>query len=212
MQADDAAAIDQALMLEVKQGSTEAFAELVARHNAGLINFFYRSLRDRQLAEDFAQEVLVRLFRAAESYSPEAKFTTFLYRIAKNYLIDHFRSQSIRPHPLSLDGATGAGEDGPGGEPTRLVDVLPGKGRAPESPLESLELGELIMDAIDQLPLEHRMVFLMSEVEEMRYQDIAEALEIPVGTVKSRMHTAYHRLRELLKELGPYLDEIEEES
>ncbi len=191
---------DVELMLAVKDGSTDAFAELVSRHRERLINFFYRSLWDRSLSEDFAQEVFLRVYRAADHYEPTAKFTTFLYRVAKHILIDHYRSTGSQPHSISLyAGASATGSD----EDSRLLDRLEGASESPDAGLLATEVERTIMQAVEQLPIEQRMVFVMSEIDGMKYQDIAEALDIPVGTVKSRMHTAFNRLRDLLKDLAP---------
>lgn len=197
---------DVELMLAVKDGSTDAFTELVARHHGRLINFFFRSLWDRSLCEDLAQEVFLRVYRAADHYEPSAKFTTFLYRVAKNILIDHFRSTGNQPTVMSLFGGGSSGGTDTGDDAAQLVDCIESETVSPDAGLVATELEALIMQAVEQLSLEHRMVFVMSEIDGMKYQDIAEALEIPVGTVKSRMHTAFSRLRDLLKDLAPYAE------
>ncbi|MGE0434149.1 MAG: RNA polymerase sigma factor [Planctomycetota bacterium] len=191
---------DVDLMLAVRDGNTDAFAWIVARHHDRLVRFFWRNMSDRSLAEDFTQEVLIKLYRAAERYTPQARFTTFLYRIATNYLIDHYRSAAVRPTSLSLYGGAPGDPDGE----SRLVDNLESRPSAPEEGMLRSEMEERIQRAVAQLPSEQRLVFTMSEIDGMKYQDIAEALDIPLGTVKSRMHTAFQRLRDLLRDLAPW--------
>lgn len=186
---------DVELMLKVKTGNRSAFEQLVSRHERSLINFFYRQLWDRHRAEDFAQEVFIRIYRSAPNYTPQAKFTTFLFRVAKNLLIDHRRAESVRPNEISVDAAIGGATSDDG---QRLLDTLPGRSQKPARPLESTELRSVIMTALDQLPPDQRDVFLLAEFEEMKYQDIADVLGIPLGTVKSRMHAATLRLKDLL--------------
>jgi RNA polymerase sigma-70 factor, ECF subfamily len=189
---------DLELMRRFQGGDVDAFTELYERHLRGLLNFFFRLCWDRALAEDFAQEVLLRVFKSAKKWEPNAKFTTFLYRIARNYWIDHCRLLSTQNENVSLQTRVG-GEDGT----ATLIDKLPDDIRPPDDDLDRRELYGAIMGALNQLPEEQRMVFVLSEIEELRYQEIAEIMEIPLGTVKSRMHTAIGKLQELLGDYRP---------
>ncbi|MCC6466615.1 MAG: sigma-70 family RNA polymerase sigma factor [Planctomycetes bacterium] len=189
---------DLELMRRFQSGDVDAFTELYETHLRGLLNFFFRLCWDRSLAEDFAQEVLLRVYKSGRNWEPNAKFTTFLYRIARNYWIDHCRLLSTQKENVSLNATTGDSESG-----SRLVDRLPDDIRPPESDIERRELYDSIMAALNQLPEEQRMVFVLSEIEELRYHEIAEIMDIPVGTVKSRMHTAIAKLQEMLGEYKP---------
>ena len=189
---------DLDLMRRFQAGDVDAFTQLYELHLRGLLNFFFRLCWDSNLAEDFAQEVLLRVFKSAKHWEPNAKFTTFLYRVARNFWIDHCRLLSTQKEKVSLDAST-SGDEGE----SRLIDRLPDDIRPPEDDLDRRELYGAIMKALEQLPEEQRMVFVLSEIEEMKYQEIAEVMEVPVGTIKSRMHTAVAKLQELLGDYKP---------
>lgn len=188
---------DLELMRRFQAGDADAFTQLYERHLRGLLNFFFRLCWDASLSEDFAQEVLLRVYKSAKQWEPNAKFTTFLYRIARNFWIDHCRLLSTQKEKVSLNA-----QASPDGD-VSLIDRLPDDIRPPEDDLDRRELYNAIMKALEQLPEEQRMVFVLSEIEEMKYQEIAEVMEIPVGTVKSRMHTAVTKLQELLGDYKP---------
>ena len=181
---------DAELMLAFKRGDRSAFDSLVRRHQGGLMNYFFRRLWNRQTAEDLTQEVLVRLFTHVDGYQATAKFTTYLYRIARNCCIDHFRRTKHTRRVGSLDAENVEGQS--------LADALAVVADGPAEELSKKELVERVIGAISSLDEGHREVLVMSEVEGMRYVDISEALGIPVGTVKSRMFNAMKRLREKL--------------
>ena len=188
---------DLELMRRFQAGDADAFTQLYERHLRGLLNFFFRLCWDASMAEDFAQEVLLRVYKSGKHWEPNAKFTTFLYRIARNFWIDHCRLLSTQKEKVSLNAQpTGDGE-------TSLIDRLPDDIKPPEDDLDRRELYGAIMKALEQLPEEQRMVFVLSEIEEMKYQEIAEVMDVPVGTIKSRMHTAVAKLQELLGDYKP---------
>lgn len=194
---------DLELMRRFQAGDVDAFTELYEAHLRGLLNFFFRLCWDRSLAEDFAQEVLLRIYKSASKWEPNAKFTTYLYRIARNYWIDHCRLLSTQKENVSLDAKFGSSDDS-----GSLIDRLPDDIRPPEHDLDRRELYGAIMKALEQLPDEQRMVFVLSEIEELKYNEIAEIMEIPLGTVKSRMHTAIGKLQELLGDYKPIQAEL----
>ena len=188
---------DLELMRRFQAGDADAFTQLYERHLRGLLNFFFRLCWDASMAEDFAQEVLLRVYKSAKQWEPNAKFTTFLYRIARNFWIDHCRLLSTQKEKVSLNAQTaGDGE-------VSLIDRLPDDIKPPEDDLDRRELYGAIMKALEQLPEEQRMVFVLSAIEEMKYQEIAEVMDVPVGTIKSRMHTAVAKLQELLGDYKP---------
>jgi len=174
-------------------GDDEAFRHLVERHQRPLMNFFWRRCFDRQMAQDCTQEVFLRLVKHRGRWKPQAKFTTYMYRIAENLWIDRYRSKKAAPPMMSLQIPAGDG----GGE---LGGVLPGRSRLPEDGAADSELAIKIKIALETLTEEQRSVFLLAETKGLKYADIGEALGIPVGTVKSRMHAAIHKLRSHLEE------------
>jgi len=183
---------DAALLLALKNGEFAAFSELVDRHQRSLINFFYHLCWDRQAAEDCAQEVFLRVYSHLDRYEPQAKFTTFLFRIARNLWIDRLRTVAVHGKQASLDSRT------EGGDGRSLGERVPSASLSPVEILAKEEQQAALERAIDQLPEEQKSVVILSEIQGLRYQDIGEILDIPVGTVKSRMHTAMERLKELL--------------
>jgi RNA polymerase sigma-70 factor (ECF subfamily) len=188
---------DSELMVRFRDGDEDAFRTLAQRFQRPLVNFFYRLCWDRFTAEDYAQEVFARIVKARARYRPQAKFSTWLFRIAKNYWIDRYRERKNAPltgslsHPIRDDG----------GRPVTLEDTVEGDSPKPEQEARRREIREALSAAVERLSEEQRLVFVLSENQGMKYADIAEILEIPVGTVKSRMHSAVRRLRELLKDV-----------
>ena len=189
--------LDSELMERFRDGDDDAFPLIVQRFQRPLVNFFYRLTWDRFTSEDYAQEVFVRLIRHRKSYQRKAKFSTYLFRIAKNYWIDRYRERVKAPKMTSLNLTVGTGE----GRGLSLGDMVEGKVPAPAEELNRKEIGERLKDAVSRLPEEQRLVFVLAENQGLKYAEISEVMEIPVGTVKSRMHAAMRRLRELLKDV-----------
>lgn len=185
---------DRELMLEARAGSREAFTALVARWEARLLTFFFRQGGDRDLAEDCAQEVFVRLYKARDRYTPEASFATFLFTIARHYWIDVTRARRVRPD-LRRTGARDARDDGDGEEAVnRVADAMPAP---PASAMHADELLQL-RAALAKLPETLRDVVQLGVIEGLPYAEVATLLSIPIGTVKSRVHAAVGALRTLL--------------
>jgi RNA polymerase sigma-70 factor (ECF subfamily) len=187
------------LMLRVKAGEEGAFTRLVARFLRPLVSFFHRLGADASIAEDCAQEVFVKVYRTRATYEVRAKFSTYLFSIARHHWIDVVRHRAAGPSTVSSD-APAAGEGGD--EPGRLSDRLEGRGEAPESGVSGTELARALRAAVEALPAEQREVFALTQVEGLRYEEIALILRVPVGTVKSRMHTAVRTLRARLARDG----------
>ncbi len=188
---------DAALLAALKAGDFAAFTAIVDRHQRSLINFFHHLCWDRQTAEDCAQEVFLRVYSHLDTYEPQAKFTTFLFRIARNLWIDRVRSAAVHGRPASLDARADGGEGRSLGE--RVASTSP----EPSEILAREEQQAALRRAIDQLPEEQKAVVILGEIEGMKYQDIGAILDVPVGTVKSRMHTAMERLKDLLSVAEP---------
>jgi len=181
---------DVELMLEFKAGESSAFDKLVKRHEVGLINYFYRMLWDRASAEDLTQEVFIKVYTHAQDYEPRAKFSTYVYRIARNSWIDHLRRNKHRRKNLSLDAELD--------DDFNLYDSITVQEDSPIDVARKHEFVEHLIEAIDSLPEQQKSCFVLSEIRNMSYAEVAETLEIPVGTVKSRMHNALKKLRNTL--------------
>ncbi len=178
-------------MVAYQGGDTEAFRELYDRHAHALINFFYKMTYDRAMSEVLTQEAFIRLIRFRDRYRPEATFRTFMYRVAKNLWIDQYRSKKNAPRVISADRRLAEGG-------ATVGDLLESADTSQSERAEHKEAAALIHEALEQLPEGQRMVFLLAESEGLKYREISEILDIPVGTIKSRMNAAVHRLRGLL--------------
>lgn len=184
---------DSDLLVRLRGGDAAAFDEIVERYERRLIGYFFGLAGDRQAAEDCAQEVLVRIYRARETYEPDASLATFVFRVARNYWIDVYRSRRARPPERSLD------QPAPGeSEGETLGDRMEGAAVAPEDPLVKHEDLERLQVALQRLPEIQRSVLALAGGQNLRYEEIAGILGIPVGTVKSRVHAAVQNLRKLM--------------
>lgn len=183
---------DIAIMERIRDDDREAVVELVRRFQNELVGFFYHQCFDSLLAEELTQDVFVNVYKSRARYQATAKVRTFLYRIAHNLWIDHLRRN--RHHLVSLDAEYG-------GSNLRLVDVLdaPSDTRADAGHDDLLR--RRIQQAVALLPEGQREVFVMANHQGMKYQEIAQILGIPEGTVKSRMHNAVRHLRDELADL-----------
>ncbi len=190
---------DEALMIRFQQGDRAAFAVLVKKHKSPLFNFALRQIRLRSTAEDVVQETFVRVVQNAADFKHEARFTTWLYTIARNLCIDHLRKGALRKHP-SLDSKAGSQDDaGPTlGEQT--ADVRANV----ERDATAGELRVRIASAVETLPDDQREVFLMREVANLPFKEIADITGVPENTVKSRMRYALERLQAALSEYEEY--------
>jgi RNA polymerase sigma-70 factor (ECF subfamily) len=188
---------DEALMARYQQGDVAAFAELVARHEKRLWNFVRRFVADSATAEDLLQEVFLRVVRNAAEWQPSAKFTTWLYTIARNLCTDNARRGVFRKVD-SLDETPGASRDESG--PHRIDKVASPDANAEKAAMDR-EIATRVDQAVATLPVEQREVFLMREVMDMSFAEIATATKTSEPTVKSRMRYALERLRGALEEL-----------
>jgi RNA polymerase sigma-70 factor (ECF subfamily) len=190
---------DETLMLRYQQGERAAFAMLVRRHQGPLYNFALRQVRIAQVAEDVVQETFVRVVQNAVEFKHEARFTTWVYTITRNLCIDYLRKRALRKHP-SLDEPRGTeGSEGP-----TLGEQTADPRASVEREATGTELKERIARAVDTLPDEQREVFLMRELANLPFKEIAEITGVPENTVKSRMRYALERLQEALAEYEDY--------
>ena len=184
---------DEALMVRFQRGDRAAFASLVRRHQKPLYNFALRHLRIQALAEDVVQDAFVRVVQNAAEFKHEARFTTWLYTITRNLCIDQLRKRALRKHP-SLD----QGKPGDEGEGPTLGEQTADARASVEREATGSELKERIARAVEALPDEQREVFLMREVANLPFKEIAEITGVPENTVKSRMRYALERLQQAL--------------
>jgi RNA polymerase sigma-70 factor (ECF subfamily) len=183
---------DEQLLARLKAGETEAFDLLFQKYGPPLLNFINRIVGDRDRAEDLLQETFLRVLRHLAHYRPEARFSTWIYRIATNLCYNELRTR--RRHRLvSIDGGGGAA----------IESTLSGSGRKSDDPHASVVLDEEVRqveEAIRSLPENERIVLVLRFYDEHSYAEIAEILACPVGTVKSRLHAAVRRLRQAVRE------------
>ena len=194
--AELAARSDQEIVALARAGEESAYRELIRRYERPLFSLLYRMVRDRELAEDLAQETFVKALNAIESYRPEFKFSSWIFKIANNAAIDHLRRREL--DTLSLEGS-------PHAETPEAVEATALQiGDRQESPLDTVEARELggqIEQAIGQLRPEYRSCILLRHVEGRAYEEIAEILNLPLGTVKTYIHRARNELRQALAHL-----------
>ncbi len=188
---------DEDLMVLYQKGEVRAFEILLVRHRKPLYNFILRYLGDKETAEDLLQEAFMRVIKGAEAYKRQAKFTTWLYTIARNLCVDQTRRRKHRKH-ASLDAPLDASE-----ESGSLLDVIPSKEMASDRKSVNKQLHETMQRAIAGPSEEQREVFLMREFLDMPFKQIADVVGVPENTVKSRMRYALDKLR---LELDEYKD------
>src|SRR6266478_3206201 len=182
---------DVQLMLDVKAGDEQSFALLLQRYRTPLVNFLYRMVRNREQAEDLAQEVFIRVYRARADYVPSAKFTTWLFRIATNLALNSLRDTRHQRMEISLDAPVSAdAEDGD----ERTLDVAD-KPPDIEQHLVEETRKAMIKHAIDKLPEKQRAAVLLHKYQELDYGEIAKILSCSESALKSLLFRAYEALR-----------------
>jgi RNA polymerase sigma-70 factor (ECF subfamily) len=187
---------DEQLMYAYREGNPLAFELLLARHERKVWNFLRRSVGDPTLAEDLLQEVFLRVIKAHAEWKGEAKFTTWVYAIARNLCIDHSR-RAVHRDARSLDAPTRPDDE----SSSTLHDHLASRDRDAEGLTSDAEVRTRVDAAVAALPEDQREVFLLREVMDMPFAEIARVVGAPEPTVKSRMRYALERLREALEDL-----------
>ena len=179
---------DVQLMLDVKAGDDASFDFLLQKYRTPLVNFLFRMVRDQATAEDLAQEVFLRVYRARKQYSPSAKFTTWMFRIATNLALNSVRDNRYRKMETSIDAPQSNEEE-------RVTRDL----RAPEMRIDEHLLEQTrvsaIRRAVESLPEKQRVAVLLHKYEEMDYSEIARILECSESALKSLLFRAYETLR-----------------
>ena len=176
---------DAELMLRVREGDESSFAILLNKHRGPVIHFLYRMIQNQPVAEELAQEVFLRVYRARESYEPTAKFTTWLFRIANHLALNWIRDGKHERSQTRIDGDSGEGTS------FQLPDRRP---TTEEAMLREARLAE-VRRAIQGLPGKQRSAVLMHKYREMEYTQIAQVLECSESAVKSLLFRAYETLR-----------------
>ena len=183
---------DEELMLRVQSGDTDCYDVLVERYKVRLFNYLLRLTSNRDDAEEIAQEAFVKAYIHAEKYKTIAKFSTWLYTIATNLVRNRVRSRSRAPMLISL-WTRGWGD----GEEERQIEV-PDAQRSPEEAINDRELSDLINSAIQKIPEKYRESFVLREINELSYEEIAAVTGLKLGTVRSRINRARNYFRQVV--------------
>lgn len=187
---------DQEVVALARRGKDRAYRELIRRYERPVFSLVFRMVRNREQAEDLTQETFIKVLNAIESYRPEFKFSSWVFKIANNAAIDHLRRREL--DTLSLDGSPHAST------PEAIEATALQISDHQESPLEYVEATELggeIETVIAGLRPEYRTCILLRHVEGRSYEEIAEILSLPLGTVKTYIHRARNELRIALAHL-----------
>lgn len=190
---------DEELVRRAQHGDESAFAVLIGRYDRKIINHIYAMLRDYDRALDLAQETFLRLLTRVNAYSETARFSTWLYRIGTNLAIDEIRRRKrwrMIPFLTRPDGGQIEFPSDPGG--------------SPDAPLLEDERRRLVREAVASLPPHYRGAVVLKDLQDLPYEEVAEILEVPVGTVKSRVNRARSLLKDALEpvlEAGPPQDD-----
>jgi RNA polymerase sigma-70 factor (ECF subfamily) len=183
------------LIRKLRERDEKAFREIVERYGDTVYNLTYRMLGNREEAEDVSQEVFITVFKSIESFRGDSKFSTWLYRIAVNHCKNrikylsrrHDRDQSEYDEEVMRDQAAGAA-------------TAPAPVPRPDKQLEGVELEQIMQRCIAGLDEEHRLVIVLRDVEDLSYEEICAITNLPVGTVKSRLHRARLALKKMMLE------------
>jgi len=184
---------DEQLVRETRNGNKDAFEEIVKRYYKKILNFIFHFLGDKELAEDLSQECFCNLFQNIGSFRGESKLDTYIYSIAKNLCFQHHRKAKVEKS-FELDSdLIKIKDDG--------KELLSDTASNPLEAIINKETLSLVLKSIRSLPLEQRVVFLLSEQQNLSYAEIAKILKCPVGTVASRKWQAVKSLKEKLKKV-----------
>jgi RNA polymerase sigma-70 factor (ECF subfamily) len=181
------------LMTRIAEGDEDAFEILVSRHQTSILNLIYRYIGDRTQAKDLAQEVFIRVWQAAKTYKPEAKFTTWIYRITANLCFNELKS-ARRKRWFSFNWSDEDGEH-------TLEEMLSDNAPSAEEILLEKERSRQISDAIQSLPDNQRMALVLKRYDDLSYQEIAQIIGCSVSAIESLLVRAKRTLQEKLKNL-----------
>lgn len=178
---------DNRLIAECREGNNAAFGELVARHQDRLFNSVLRLCDNAEDARDVVQEAFLHAYQSLQSFKGDALFFTWLYRIAVNTAISMKRKKRVvlRIQPVGEDGGT-------------IEPLDPSETNRPGHALELAEEERRVHEALAKLSQEHRAVLVMKDMDGMKYEEMADVLGVPIGTIRSRLHRARLEMRDLL--------------
>ncbi len=185
---DDLAAIERA-----SAGDSAAFEVLVRKYQGWVFTLAYRMLGDHADAEEMAQEIFLKAYCALKRFERRSKFSTWLYSIATNHCLNRVESRRRRPRSQDVGGSERA-QGNPGALEERVADPAPG----PEQALERDDLRRMVQQQLLRLTPEHRAILVLRDIQELAYEEIGELLDLPPGTVRSRLHRARMELKERL--------------
>ena len=182
--------LEKRLTMLALKGDQQAFAEIVELYKDKIYYLGYRMLNNRHEAEDVVQETFLRVFKSLDRYDPDQKFSTWIYRIATNLSIDRLRKRKPT-YSLDADMNDQEGLDG--------YSMLPSDDRTPESEFMISETKQTVYDAIESLPAKYKSVMVLRYLQEMSLQEISDVLDMPVTTIKTRVHRGREFLRKKLE-------------
>lgn len=183
-------------MARFMEGDARAFEALLGRHKKPVYHFIYRYVRQKETADEIFQDSLLKLVRAASSYQRGARFSVWMYTIVRNTIYDRLRRERHRRQMRELDRPLGA--DGS----ATLGDTIPGDSPDGEKEARKQELQERLATAVQELNPDQREVFLMRQYQGLAFKEIAEVMDCPVNTAKTRMRYALESLRRELAEFA----------
>lgn len=187
---------DQEVVAHARAGRESGYRELIERYQRPVLSLIYRLVRDRELAEDLAQETFIKVLNAIDRYDPKLKFSSWIFKIAHNTAIDQLRKREL--DTLSIDGSPHAQTQ----EAIEASTIVPvSHEESPEAYTASREIGQEIEKALARLRPEYRTAIVLWHVEGRPYDEIAEIMEVPLGTVKTYIHRARNELRKYLAHL-----------
>lgn len=188
------------LMLAHGQGCERSFEELVRRHERGILNYIFRMVQNRQIAEELTQEVFLALVKNRKRYEPTAKFTTYLYTIASNMISKEWLRRKRRPRMFSLFANWGRND-----ETFHPLEQIADEREDTLAQYTNVEITEAVNEALRHLPDHQREAFVLRRFHDLSYQEISEITSVPVGTAKSRVVRAERALRPHLKAYREYV-------
>lgn len=190
---------EHALIRRLQKRDERAFQEIVRLYQHKVWNLVFRMIGSREEAEDIAQEVFVTVFKSVDGFRGEAKFSTWLYRIAANHCKNRMKYLGRRSYKATGELDEAAERELQDAQPSAMTPHLDG----PEKVLEGLQMEKLVQQGIARLDEEHRMLIVLRDVEDLSYQEICSITGLAEGTVKSRLHRARMSLKDYLaKQVG----------
>ncbi|GAB5442591.1 MAG: RNA polymerase sigma factor [Fuerstiella sp.] len=181
---------DDQRMIRLQEGDAAAFDEIVAAWQSPLFGFFFRNTRDVQRSEDLVQETMLRLYRKAWDYIPTGRFRGWLFRVARNLLIDNVRRLSTDALVRKVTVAKSSD-----GESVDILDLLPDDVVSADVRVDQLEVAEVVHELLQELPDEQRQTFTLHHFDSLTLSEVADAMETTLPTAKSRLRLAREKLR-----------------